>query len=223
MNDAKQAYPLDWPVGWRRAPAGERERAQFNKKVAQYRTDPATGQQVHGYNRKTELSMNDATVRVLSELERMGIDRQDIVISTNIELRLDGLPRSNRRAPDDPGVAVYWRWSKGRGTETRCMAIDRYDRVEDNLAAVAATLDAMRAIERHGGATILDRAFMGFAALPAPESWWQVLGLKGPSPTRQEIEQAHRRLIMEHHPDRGGDGEKAARINRARDQGLAAT
>lgn len=100
------------------------------------------------------------------------------------------------------------------------MAVDRYDRVEDNLAAIAATLDAMRAIERHGGASILDRAFQGFTALAAPESWWQVLGLKGPNTSRDEIETAHRRLAMANHPDRGGDTDKMSRINRARDQGL---
>jgi hypothetical protein len=219
MSEAIQAYPLQWPAGWKRTQTHQRERAQFNKKVKQYRTNPQTGQTERAWDRKQELSMYDATKRVLEELERMGMSRDEIVISTNVELRLDGLPKSNRRAPDDPGVAVYWR----KGKETRCMAVDRYDRVEDNLAAIAATLDALRAIERHGGATILDRAFQGFAALPAPEAWWQVLGLTGPDATHEEIEEAHRRLIMKHHPDRaGGDGELASRINRARDQGFEA-
>lgn len=222
MNEATPAFPLCWPAGWRRTSAELRERASFNKKIPQYRQvrDAATGfvRSERSCDRKSELSMSDATTRVLTELERMGIEREDTVISTNIELRLDGLPRSNRRAPDDPGVAVYWR----RGKDTRCMAIDRYDRVEDNLAAVAATLDAMRAIERHGGATILDRAFQGFTALPAPTAWWQTLKLKGPSVTRVDVESAYRKLAMEHHPDRGGDAAHMADINAARDQGLEA-
>jgi hypothetical protein len=220
MSEVIEAYPLQWPIGWKRTATHQRERAQFNKKVPQYRTDHATGNTVRSYDRKQELSMFDATKRVLAELERMGMSRENIVISSNVELRLDGLPKSNRRAPDDPGVAVYWR--KGKN-EPRCMAVDRYDRVEDNLAAIAATLDALRAIERHGGAAILDRAFQGFAALPAPFSWWQELGLSGPDVTREQIEDAHRRLIMKHHPDRpGGDGAKAAAINRARDIGIEA-
>jgi len=224
MTDAIQAYPLQWPAGWRRAESGQRERAQFNKKVPQYRDviENGVSKRVHAFDRSVDLTVSDATARVLKELERMGMDRQDVVISTNIELRLDGLPRSGRRAPDDPGVAVYWSWHRGRGIETRCMAIDRYDRVEDNLAAVAATLEAMRAIDRHGGASILDRAFQGFTALAAPESWWQVLGLSGPNATEHHIMSAHRRLAMEFHPDRGGDTAKMARINRARDQGLEA-
>jgi hypothetical protein len=89
------------------------------------------------------------------------------------------------------------------------------------LAAIAATLDAMRAIERHGGAAILDRAFTGFTALPSPEQPWQTLGLDTSRPTKDQVEDAYRRLAMRHHPDRGGDASEMARINRARDQLLA--
>lgn len=219
MTEAIQAYPLQWPAGWQRTPALERTRAQFNKKVAQYRTDPSTGGQVRSWDRKTDLSIADATSRVLAELERMGMDREDIVISTNLKLRLDGLPRSDQRAPEDPGAAAYWSWRRGRGMQTRCMAIDRYDRVADNLAAIAATLEAMRAIERHGGATILDRAFTGFTALPAPEQWFTILGVPAAA-TVDQVEEAYRRLAMKHHPDRGGDAQEMARINAARERGL---
>jgi DnaJ-domain-containing protein 1 len=97
------------------------------------------------------------------------------------------------------------------------MAVDRYDRVADNLAAIAATLEAMRAIERHGGALILDRVFTGFQALPAPEQPWQVLGLNSHA-TRDQVEEAWRRLAAKHHPDRGGNADLMARINAARDQ-----
>ena len=73
-----------------------------------------------------------------------------------------------------------------------------------------------RAIERHGGAEILDRAFTGFVALPAPEQPFQVLGVSAQA-SRAEIETAYRRLASEHHPDRGGDAQQMARINAARD------
>jgi len=87
------------------------------------------------------------------------------VLSANILTRLDDLSRSGEKEPDDSGAAVYW-WT--RDDARRAMATDLYSTVADNLAAIAATLDAMRAIERHGGAQILDRAFTGFAALDAP-------------------------------------------------------
>ena len=196
MREAIEAYPLTWPQGWPRKQSYQRSRAKFS-----------TSGRV--------LSVMEGIQRVLLELERLGVKRNDLVISTDIPTRLDGLPRSDRTATD-PGVAVYWR----KGKATRCMAIDRYDRVADNLAAIAATLEAMRAIERHGGAEILDRAFTGFVALPAPEQWWQVLGV-AENATRGEIDAAYRRLAALHHPDRGGDSAQMARINTARDQGLA--
>ena len=92
--------------------------------------------------------------------------------------------------------------------------MDKYRRVADNLAAIAATLDAMRAIDRHGGAEILDRAFTGFTALPSPEQPFQILGVSADA-SMEEIKDAHRRLAMKHHPDRGGSNEEMARINAA--------
>lgn len=201
MSEPIQAYPLQWPPGWRRTSAHLRTRAQFRR---------------FGSSRGGDLSVMAAIERVLYELRRMDVARDDIVISSNLPTRLDGFPRGDARDPSDPGVAVYWR----KGKATPCMAIDRYDRVADNLAAVAATLDAMRAIERHGGAAILERAFTGFLALPAPEQWFTILGVRS-SATVDEIEHAYQRLASKHHPDRpGGNAGEMARINQARDRGL---
>lgn len=216
MSEIIPRHPLHWPAGWRRTEASQRERAKFSKSVRQYGKH-SDGRE-YAYDRKQALTIAEATQRVLEELGRMGVASDDIVISSNLRLRLDGMPASGQANPEDCGAAVYWR----HGAGTRCMAVDRYDRVQDNLAAIAATLDALRAVERHGGATILDRAFTGFVALPAPRAWWQVLELPGPNPTREQLESAHRRLISKHHPDKGGDAETAADINTARDQGMEA-
>lgn len=144
-----------------------------------------------------------------------------MIISTNVKTRLDGLPRSGEPKPADQGVAVYWQ--KGGKGEMKCMAVDRYTEVADNLAAIAATLEAMRSIERHGGAEILDRAFKGFGALPPPAAgqrdWWTVLELSREA-TADQIRDAHRQLSRLHHPDRGGNGANMAEINAARDAGL---
>ncbi len=204
-----EAFPLCWPDGWRRTPSDSRAYGRFNKGERRYSADRSSS-----WIRKQDLTVSDGLQRILEQLQAMGIERQDIVISTNVRTRLDGLPRSGEREPTDPGAAVYWQDPNGK--RKRCMAIDRYTKVADNLAAIAATLDAMRSIERHGGAEILDRAFTGFVALPAPEQPWQVLGVPMAA-SRDEIEQAYRRLAMTHHPDRGGEASAMARINSARD------
>ena len=196
-------YPLQWPEGWKRMPSYQRKSATFKRQGK-------------------ALTVFDGVQRVLDELQRLGVHQDDVIVSTNLQTRLDGLPRSNQARPSDPGVCVYWQ--KSPKEPMRCMAVDRYDEVQDNLAAVAATLEAMRSIERHGGAAILDRAFTGFAALPAPvggkRDWWTVLEL--PSTASQaEIRDAFNRLAREHHPDRGGSDERMAEIIRARDEALS--
>lgn len=193
-------YPLSWPFGWKRMQPGLRTRAKFNRKERQY---DASGN--HTWNRSREMTVSEACDRIFAELSRMGVATGNVIVSTNLQTRLDGRPYSNRGEPGDPGAAVYWRV---KGAD-KVMAIDRYDRVADNLAAIAATLDAMRAIERHGGAAILDRAFTGFTALPSPEqatapSWRDVLW-PGASPvqaTLHDAEQAYRRRRSETHPDK---------------------
>ena len=207
------AYPLQWPQGWKRTPASRRAEGRFGKR------DRYSSSSIKPLN---DITISDGVTRVLAELQRMGVVREDVVISTNLRTRLDGLPRSDQRAPDDPGAAVYWQEALG---PRRCIAIDLYAKVEHNLAAIAATLDAMRAIERHGGAEILERAFTGFTALPAPgqgakREWWQVLQVERTC-TREEAKAAYRRLASQYHPDKpGGSHEAMAELNAAQEKAL---
>src|SRR6476469_975099 len=93
------AYPLTWPAGWPRTSAGDHTHGKFGSR----RTRPGAS-----YARTEDVTITEATQRVLEELQRMGIDRQDVVISTNVRTRLDGLPRSGEREPNDSGAAAYW-------------------------------------------------------------------------------------------------------------------
>jgi hypothetical protein len=194
-----ERYPLSWPAGWRRTVI--RAEARFARE---------THSIVDGVRRRTgrrELSVSESHDRVLRELRAMGV--YDSVISTNLKLTSFGTPRSKQSEPKDPGAAVYWE----KGGKPQCMAIDQYDRVADNLAAIAASLEALRAIERHGGAQIMERAFLGFAALPASVSkpWREVFGLQKTfivplgEHGRAVIEDLFRSLAKTRHPDRGGD------------------
>lgn len=201
------AYPLAWPAGWKRGPGHKFGRFGTSTSMKSSYSD-------NYYRQRKQITIAEAVSRVRSELGRMGLRDDDMVISTNVALRLDGLPRSDQREPDDSGAAVYWTDKSGA---TRCMAIDCYTRVADNLAAIAATLDAMRAIERHGGAEILDRAFTGFTALPGPDAaeHWSTVLCVARTASRAEIDTAYRTLRSKHHPDRGGDAEAFQRVQRA--------
>jgi hypothetical protein len=211
------ASPLCWPPGWRRCKS--RATAKFRKGVGGWVGEE--GQKTYKSAKRVEVG--EGTTRVLRELSAMGVPAWNVIISSDLKLRADGLPYAVQATTHlDQGVAVYW---KDRNGQRRCMAIDRYDRIADNLAAIAATLEAMRAIERHGGAEILDRAFTGFAALPAPASQdrpHEILGVdEGATPG--EIEYAYKRLAAQHHPDKGGSTDQMARINAARDAMLGAS
>lgn len=203
----RKSFPLSWPEGWKRTKT--RNHAAFGKTTA------IEG----GRSALKRLSVADSVTRLLAELRRMGVPDWNVIISTNVELRLDGMPRSDRE-PADPGAAIYWK-PKPDAKTMKVIAIDRYVRVADNIAAIAATLEAMRTVERHGGAEVMERQFLGFAALPekASSPWREVLGIEG-TPTPDLIQQRYRALVKIHHPDAGGTEEQFSRIVQARDAAM---
>lgn len=82
----------------------------------------------------------------------------------------------------------------------------------------------MRAIERHGGAQILKRAFTGFAALPqnTGRPWREVLGFDADQLlTVEKVDRRFRDLAMDKHEDRGGSKEGMQELNVARGQARA--
>lgn len=206
----QQRYPLSWPQGWKRTPAVSRQRANFGKSVTwEGATRPDGTREKH--SRKDALSPADAAKRLYAELDRL--DASNVVLSTNLELRADGTPRSDRRDPADVGAAVYFKLNG----KPRCLACDRWQRVADNIAAIAQHIDALRRIDRYGVGT-MEQAFAGYAALPAsPSDWWIVLGVT-PDATSAQIDDAYRRLARTAHPDAGGSHNDMARLNAARDE-----
>lgn len=194
------AYPLTWPAGWPRAKS--RADAVFHRKVD-------TGR---GYSNKKSITMAQARTELQRQLDLLGA--RSIILSTNVELNLNGDPRGDRARPADVGAAVYFKMN-GRDTVLAC---DRWTRVEDNIVAIAKHIDALRGQERWGVGSI-EQAFTGYQALPAPEQWWQVLNVSA-SATAEQITAAWRGKIADAHPDRGGSEAQAARINAARDAGL---
>ena len=139
------------------------------------------------------------------------------------------MPRSNQSAPADPGVCVYFTL-KGKPFALAC---DSYTKVEQNVAALAAHLDATRAIERHGVATAAE-SLAAFSALPPPSSggsqsptargWRDVLGFAPNFPTGYDPADAltliglrYRERAGRTHPDNGDSDSAMAELNAARD------
>lgn len=189
------AYPLSWPVGWKRT--GFRTCSRFG----------------HGGNRP---STGKGTRLVLDELKRMGVADYQVVISTNLKLRLDGLPYSNQANPQDPGAAVYWR----KGDKKFVIACDRWTSIGENLYTIGRTIEATRAIERWGAVTT-EQAFAGYIALneKTEATCWEVLGIHIDA-TESTIMDAYRRRARETHPDHGGTPEAFSAVVRAKEIAL---
>lgn len=191
----QQRYPLSWPAGWKRTVRYQRKRAPFT----------TAGR---------SLTMTDSIKRLNGEMRRLGVRDGDWLISSNVPTRLDGLPYSGAKEPDDCGVAVYFRLKQ----QPRCLACDAWTRVADNIAAIAQHIDALRRIDRYGVGT-LDQAFAGYAALPAntAANWRDAFGFpEGSRPTLDDVDEKFKAQARAAHPDAGGTHEQMARLTEAR-------
>ncbi len=199
----REPFPLQWPEGWERTKASNRQRSRFGH----------AGQ----------VGFAQARGDLLTELDRLRATF--IVLTSDLPMRGDGLPYANGRA-DDPGIAV---WFVLHGQE-RVFACDKWRSHAENMVAIAKSIDALRGLDRWGAGDVVTRAFAGFAALPpgsgdeyvpAPPKqrpWREVIGGVWPAGLNGlellAIAKArHRERIMICHPDRGGDAELAAELN----------
>lgn len=141
----------------------------------------------------------------------------DMILSTNIRYTASGTRDMNvsRRDPTDPGVAFYFALD-GR---PHVLACDRWDTVADNIAAIAAHIEALRGQERWGVAD-LRQAFAGHVALPAADPWWKILEVTRDASIEQ-INRAYRVKARTAHPDAGGDRAAWDRLAAAYEQALA--
>ncbi|HEX8585020.1 MAG TPA: J domain-containing protein [Allosphingosinicella sp.] len=196
-------HPVAWPAGRPRTQPDQRKDALWRDAGKRITFDVAVKRLRDQIDAITPTGRN---WRVLEQ-----------TLSTNYDLRADGRPRRDRGAPSDPAVAFFFELDG----QPHVLACDRWSSVADNIAAIAAHIEALRGQERWGVAD-MKQAFAGHVALPAPEQWCQVLGLK-PGATAAEINAAWRERANTAHPDKPGGSDAAmARLNAARDDGLRA-
>lgn len=185
-----QKFPLTWPVGQKRTPSWLRGTARF------------------------DTTQDRAQACLMQEIQRLG--GRDIILSTNIKIRRDGLPYARQqRLADDPGVAVYFTYKN----RPMCFACDKWSHIKDNMQAVRKTIEALRGIELWGSSDMMESAFRGFEALPNPEQHWSVVLDVPTNATIEQIEIAYRAMSKVYHPDKlGGSEEMMAKLNAARDK-----
>lgn len=180
----RDPYPLHWPDGWPRT--GYRAQSKF--RVASFARE------------------RDSVVR---QVRMLG--GSEIVITSNLPIRNDGLPYANASEPADPGIAVWWR---ARDGSERVMACDRWRRYRDNIHAVSLSLAALRGLNRWGSSEIVERAFKGFAALPPAGHDWRAVFPD--CRTLDDVKEAFRRAVGVAHPDKhGGNDAEMVRLNAA--------
>lgn len=199
-----QAYPLKWPEGWPRIKAPWRKPSSYFRNLTPFK----------------------AKQTLVWELERL--DARHIVISSNAPLDRFGqvAPDALGRTLPDPGVAIYFMLEK----QEIVMAQDLFDQPYGNVRSLALAIEAMRALERHGGGTMMKRAFNGFAALPppgaqpgGPRPWREILEVECPAnpdgATREAFlmmaEARFKTKARKAHPDAGGSTDAMAELNGA--------
>ena len=197
MND-KTAYPLSWPDGWPRTEKHRRQESRFQRPVK-------FAARRH--------SMDEVRRELANEIDRLGARKA--ILSTNVRLRLDGLPYSNQAQPDDTGAAVYFELKQ----KPVSLACDKWRRVEDNIWAIVKHVESIRGQDRWGVGNI-EQAFRGYMALPERASgsaWWETLGVTI-NASEEQVKDAYRLLVKKHHPDTGGDVELFRRVQEAFNQ-----
>ena len=188
MNE-KNSYPLSWPAGWKRTPAPRGTPRFYVKSIEKH------------------------VQEILTEFRRMGVADHQLVISSNLELRNDGYPKSGQKNPADPGVAIYFKLNG----QDRVLACDKWHFVEQNLSAIARHVESVRAQDRWGVGNIA-QAFAGYTALMSGREvrdWWVVLGFDHPTEDAVAVLLRRNILAKQYHPDNGGSAEKMAEINEA--------
>jgi hypothetical protein len=161
-----------------------------------------------------------------AEIERIqGKDASVEVVLTADQLRRDGLFYKGK-APKDPGVILRFTDKAGN---VIAMPSDHYTTVDGNVWALYKTLEALRAVDRHGCA-VSGEQYKGWARLPpgggfaaAPPAMTRDQALEvvarfssqtesGASHAidlmREEpsfVQSAIRLARNRHHPDKGGD------------------
>lgn len=162
------------------------------------------------------------TLRLLSrELEMLAATKLVILLDVSEkDIRLDGAPRANARM-GEPCVAVSFESKHGPVR----MVTGEYSSWQDNLRAVALSLEALRSVDRYGVSKSGEQ-YRGWRAIPAStdaadlivdvDHAYEFLG-QWMVPDEDDVWSALRKALHATHPDHGGSVDEFRKVIRARD------
>lgn len=161
-----------------------------------------------------------------SELNKLGATNIQILAGFTLDqIRNDGWPRSTARRPSDPGVILSFQGRKG----ALSFPCDRYTTWEDNLRAIALSLEALRAVDRYG-VTQQSEQYRGWQQLPPASSaaksmdadlaatilaGYSVFSAKEIIRDPGKRQEAYRQTARATHPDAGGSHEAFVQVQEA--------
>jgi hypothetical protein len=189
---------LDWPQGWERTPAKERE-----------------------YTRKFDSTIGKTTNQLTAEMGR--VEPDDWRVSTGSgggHTRGNGLPKASAN-PDDPGFVL--RWTKD--DHQHAVACDAYVRLVSNARAILLWMRETRLRSHRPVRTGQDE--FATARLPSGDEDaittrpppHEVLGIQSDAPEGL-VQAAYREKMKEAHPDQGGTNQESKLVQWAREQML---
>lgn len=188
----------------------------------QHMADPGT----HPERERSRFRSNSRETMKLLERELRHLGAADVVIEagfTRGNIRNDGWPRSSAK-PEHPAVRISVETPDG----PLSFPCDAFDNYEDNIRAIALTLERLRAVDRYG-VSVGREQYKGWAQLPAADGEFankqealrylekmagnHIAGVQVDD--LEIITPIYRIAAKKHHPDAGGEAGVFERINAA--------
>lgn len=197
MRSKEEALDIDWPPGYDRTDADDRE--------------PYPGNLSVGHKQAFE--------SIVDELGRWG--KTDVQIETAATHYANDSNIPHKSAdPEDPGVVAYYRDLEEHSSERSAIACDCWETQRENGRAIALWVRRIRLADRCGVETARD--IDEVTQLPPAQEEeldpYRVLGVPRGAP-HGIIEKAARELMAKYHPDgENPDVGMFKRVNKAREE-----
>lgn len=186
---------LDWPAGFERTDAANRER-----------------------NNRYEATLRESIDDLETELDRLGVDHWRLSTDARHQKRNPNYPYADA-VPDDPSAVVRW----SMDDEQFAVACDAYSRLRDNVRTLDMYIREKRKMEQRPVET--GESEFANARLPSGDDSDSVIASEPPHDVLgvardadpEEVRKAFRQKARTLHPDQGGSEQEFKRVREARE------